>query len=109
MIEYGAYPSFFVMGAENRALVNTPLEEYFSLNYDDWKASIENVYSQVNRALAPVEGREIQEHRVIRQGLVRILYEGDVCLYVNYNSQEEMIDDTVVPAYGFIVKGADES
>ena len=30
MIEYGAYPSLFVTGAENRALVNTPLEEYFS-------------------------------------------------------------------------------
>ena len=109
MIEYGAYPSFFITGAENRALVNTPLEEYFSLNYDDWKASIENVYSQVNRALVPVEGREIREHRVIRPGLVRILYEGDVRLYVNYNPQDEKADDTVVPACGFIVKGAGES
>jgi hypothetical protein len=56
----------------------------------------------------PVEGREIQEHRVIRQGLVRILYEGGVRLYINYNSQEEKADDTVVPAYGFSVKGAGE-
>jgi hypothetical protein len=32
MIEYGAYPSFLVAGAENHALVDTPLEDYFSLN-----------------------------------------------------------------------------
>ena len=46
MIEYGAWPSFMLMAADNFELYNTPLENYFSLNYDNWKERISSDFQK---------------------------------------------------------------
>ena len=59
MIEYGAYPSFMLTNADNYALHDTPLEDYFSLEYTSWKSVAADIYSKINSALKHTEGQSI--------------------------------------------------
>ncbi len=103
-IEYGAYPSFLVMGAENSKLNKTPMVDYFSLNYNDWESTIETVYGKVNTALKDVQGAKISEHKLVADGVVRVTYDNDVKIYVNYNSEQRTVDGVNVSGLNFAVE-----
>lgn len=105
MIEYGAYPSFIVMGADNFALNDTPLENYFSLNYKDWDEKIETVYNKVNGALSKVKGAAMTGHSVEAEGVYCTTYDHGVSIYVNYNDEDYVTAEGVtVPAGGYAVE-----
>ena len=103
-IEYGAYPSFLVMGAENSQLLKTPLVDRFSLCFDDWEGTIGTTYQRVNAALSAVEGAAMQEHRALISGVVRVQYDNGVSVYVNYNSDAVTVDGVTVEGLNFAVK-----
>lgn len=104
MIEYAAYPSFITMAADNYELNNTPLTDYFSLNFEDWKGTIGSVYKAVDSVLSKVEGQEMVGHRVIEEGVVKVSYSGGTTVYVNYNSAAKSVDGITVPAVGYSVQ-----
>ncbi len=103
-IEYGAYPSFLVMAEENGTLNKTPMVDYFSLNFEDWKGTINTVYPKVNEGLLAVEGAKITEHKVLQKGVVRVTYDNNTAIYINYNSKEVVVDDVKVPGLNFVVE-----
>lgn len=106
MIEYGAYPSFIVMGADNFSLSDTPLENYFSLNFNDWEDKIMNVYDKVNGALSNVKGQEITGHHVEAEGVYCTSYGNGIDIYVNYNDRDYVTAEGItVPAGGYTVEG----
>ena len=96
MIEYGAYPSFVFMAEENEKLMDTPLADYFSLNYDDWKEVAFQVYQEVNNALKDVEGSRMTDHKAIDKGIVETVYENGVHIYVNYTDADYTTDAGIV-------------
>ena len=105
MIEYGAYPSFIVMGADNFSLNDTPLENYFSLNDKDWDEKIQSVYKKVNEALSGVKGQAIVGHMVEAEGVYCTTYENGTNIYVNYNDKEYVTKEGVtIPAGGYAVE-----
>ena len=104
MIEYGAYPSFIVMSEEKEKLKDTPLEDYFSLNYDDWSDIIHEVYEFVNDALKEVEGSTIVEHRMMAVGVAAVTYDNGKTIYVNYLNEEYVTGQGVhIPAQSYCV------
>lgn len=104
MIEYGTYPSFIVGAADNFELQDTPLQDLFSVNFDDWKDTIQTVYDKVSGALSATEGRQMEEHRMVATGVARITYSGGVTLYVNYNADDVQVDGVTVPAQHYLVE-----
>ena len=106
MIEYGAYPSFMVMGADNFSISDTPLENYFSLNFKDWEDKIYHVYGQVNEALSKVKGAAFVSHQTEGEGVYCTTYDNGVQIYVNYNNEDYVTEKGVtVPAGGYTVEG----
>lgn len=106
MIEYGAYPSFMVMGADNFSISDTPLENYFSLNFVDWEDKIYDVYGKVNEALSAVKGAAITAHSVEAEGVYCTTYDNGVQIYVNYNKEDYVTEKGVtVPAGSYAVEG----
>ena len=103
-VEYGAYPSFIVMGADNSELSGTPLVDYYSLNYVDWENTVIDTYNKVNSVLKQVENAFITEHKVLSSGVVRVTYDNGAVVYVNYNSEEVKTDGISVPALDFVLK-----
>lgn len=105
MIEYGAYPSFMIMGEDNFTISDTPLENHFSLNYQDWKEKIEEVYKDVNAALSKVKGAEIEDHEVVAEGVYKTTYANGVSIYVNYNGEDFVTEGGItIPECGYAVE-----
>lgn len=105
MIEYGAYPSFMVMGADNFDLNDTPLENHFSLNFNDWEEKIYQVYGEVNDALKYVKGAAMIGHHVETEGVYCTVYDNGVSIYVNYNNKDYVTEKGItVQAGGFVVE-----
>lgn len=105
MIEYGAFPSFLVIGADNFDLNDTPLENYFSLNFEDWEEKIYRVYGQVSEALAPVSGASMLAHRAVARGVYEIVYDNGVVITVNYGDTDFVKDGgAVVPGGGYLLE-----
>lgn len=88
IIEYGAYPSFLTMKAKNEKLIGTPSADYFSINIDNWKDAAVSSYKQINEVLKQTEGADITEHRVIKDGIVRVKYSNGATVYVNYLNED---------------------
>ena len=96
MIEYGAYPAFITMAAENEKISDTPLADYFSLNFSDWESEIKRVYDGVGGALKQVEGQNMINHKAIAQGIVQITYSNNTVIYINYTSDDYLLSNGVV-------------
>ncbi len=106
MIEYGAYPSFMVMNADNFELSETPLENYFSLNFQDWEEKICEVYEKTDEALSGVKGMAMIDHCVMAEGVSCTTYENGMRIYVNYNNKDYVTEEGVsVPAGSYAVEG----
>lgn len=103
-VEYGAYPSFIVMNEDNSELTDTPLVDYFSLNYEDWSETIASTYNQINSALKEVENACILQHKAIADGVVRVRYDNGATIYVNYNSYDVTVDGIAVSGLNFVLE-----
>jgi hypothetical protein len=104
LVEYGLYPSFIAMGADNQALADTPLIDLFSIHYADWRDRIISAYNTVSDPLGRIRGQSIINHRILEEGLARIQYSDGVTIYVNYNARECHADGLIIPAGGVAVK-----
>lgn len=108
MIEYGAYPSFMLTNADNYALHDTPLEDYFSLEYTSWKSVAADIYSKINSALKHTEGQSITEHKVLKEGIVLVKYSGGTEILINYTPNDAVTEHGEVAAKSFTVKESTE-
>lgn len=104
MVEYGTYPSFVVAHAQSHELEGTPLESLFSVNFEDWRENIDQVYERLSAALNRVEGRSISDHKMVASGVACVTYEGGVRIYVNYNNTAATVDGVNVPAMSYLVE-----
>ncbi len=107
LVEYGAYPSFLVTGKNNSDLKFTTLSEVYSTYFEDWQQNIQEAYNYVSGGLSKVEGRRIADRTVLRQGVVKVDYEGRTSILVNYSGIEYNFDGTTVPAQDYVVLGGE--
>lgn len=103
MIEYGVYPAFIVMQADNYQLTDTAVDDLFSLCFYDWRAEIGHIYNQVNTALAEVEGSYIIEHTAMSEGVVMVTYSNNKKIYINYLSEKVLVDGIELSPQSFCV------
>ncbi|WP_372590227.1 DUF5696 domain-containing protein [Fervidobacterium pennivorans subsp. carthaginiensis] len=108
-IDYGAYPSFLVSWLDNASLKDTPLWDYPSTRYEDWKTKIVEIYNTVNSALKYVKGSTITDRIVIKPGVVKVTYSNGYEIYINYTNEEFKDSLVVVPAESFKVVKSNNS
>ncbi len=104
MAEYGMYPSFLVAACDNSELMDTPLQDLFTVNYGDWRGEIADIYGRLSEALLAVEGQQIVRHRMVAEGVACVTYSNDMKIYVNYNSTD-YTGEASVPAQSFALVG----
>jgi len=102
-IEYGAYPSFVISGLDNSSLKDTPLWDYPSTMFSDWKEKISEIYATINSALKYVRGAKIVERIVIKPGLVKVSYDNNYSIIVNYTKSAQSLGNFVVQPESFKV------
>ncbi|MGM7702767.1 DUF5696 domain-containing protein [Pseudalkalibacillus sp. Hm43] len=108
MIEYGAYPSFYLTHEPSWKLQNTPSKYLFTSSFEDWKGDIVEQYELVNKALKKVQDAVIEDRKVIELGVVEVTYSNGVQIVVNYNSKEMDVNGHTVGAMDYtIIKGGE--
>ncbi|MFN6991945.1 MAG: DUF5696 domain-containing protein [Fervidobacterium sp.] len=97
-IEYGAYPAFIISKLDNYLLKKTPLSDYPSTKYEDWRKQIVETYKEVNSALRNVRNSKITDRIVIEPGVVIVMYDNGRGIIVNYtDSSYKIYNYTVKP------------
>ena len=106
MIEYGAYPSYVLTGAQNYDLADTASNQLYSTCLTQWQDNIVATYQTLQEALSCVQGATMEDREVLRAGVVRVTYSDGTAIYVNY-SGESYTDGTVtVASQNYFVKEA---
>ncbi|WP_113074300.1 DUF5696 domain-containing protein [Petrotoga sp. 9PW.55.5.1] len=104
LIEYGAYPSFIISATKNDELKYTPVaDNYYSTNYEDWVDIIIDTYNTVNEALSKVEGKQIMNRTVLEEGIIKVDYEGNISIILNYTSYDYFFEGQVVKSLDFLI------
>lgn len=103
MIEWGIYPQFQITYESSSRMMYTLRPEVVTSRYDDWRGRIVDIYEQVNRALSPVRGEMLINHAKIAPGVMVSTFSNDVRIYVNYTSNDVVVNNITVAARGFEV------
>lgn len=103
-LEYGASPTFTLVGQNHEELVYSRMNRYYSVRADDWVDDARRHHAALYEVLAPLSDRAITGHQIIQNGVRRTDY-GDVSVYVNYTDVAVAADGLTVPANGYCVGG----
>ena len=108
-IEFGAYPSFILTNEPSHLLADTRSRNIFTSEFTLWEDTIVEYYQIINAALGEVRGQRIVTREVLTPGVVKVTYENQVQIIVNYTNHEFNFNNVIVEAEGFAVIRAGES
>lgn len=102
-IENGANP-YFILAYENTAELKTNgYGQYYAVDWATWKDSVIEEYNKINDAIAPLQGCQITAHEFLGNRVVRVTYDNDTQIYLNYNNFAVTVDELELPAMSFEV------
>lgn len=104
LVEFGVWPSYLFVGNDPTVLVNSDYSYLYGVNYDGWKNQVQETISFFE-PLNKVFGQSILKHEKIKDGVYRITYQDGTKVYVNYNNQEENLDNILVKPLNYTVIG----
>ncbi|MGI8315907.1 DUF5696 domain-containing protein [Halobacillus mangrovi] len=103
MIEYGAYPSFYLTTEPSHELMHTPSEDLYTSEFKGWEKEIVDQYKKVKQSLGQVEGAKIINRKVHQTGVVEVGYSNGKAIVVNYTSEDVKAEEFEVEAKGYQV------
>ncbi|WP_173917624.1 DUF5696 domain-containing protein [Halobacillus sp. Marseille-Q1614] len=110
MIEYGAYPSFYLTTEPSHELMHTPSEDLYTSQFDNWESEIIEQYEMAEQSLGEVEGETITYRHVHESDIVEVGYSNGKAIVVNYRNEAVNIDGAEVEAKGYkVIDRGDQS
>ncbi|MFC5649904.1 DUF5696 domain-containing protein [Paenibacillus solisilvae] len=103
MIEYGAYPSYYLTYESSYKLKFTNSDDVYTSAYQDWKEEMAASYQTLDEVLSSVRNATIEDRIVPAKGIVKIMYSNGKEIIVNYTGSDYSDDEGSVPAKGFKV------
>lgn len=103
LIDFGVYPSFVVTQESSKLLQKTGLESIYSSKFSDLKPSIITYYDFVNDALKDVQNAQIIDRVVISSGVVKVIYDNDFEIIINYSSQSVIYESQSISPKNYLV------
>ena len=101
--EYGANLHFTLSAENTRELKDTVYSNYFTIDFDTWKADVLEQYKRFNAVFAPLQDQEIQNHELVQEGVYVTTYANGTRIAVNYNRSSVTVEGKTVAAEDFAV------
>jgi len=105
LIDFGIYPSYIMTKNESSLLKDTDIEYIFTSQFDLWKDTVVEEYNDINNALKEVIGYGIKSREVLQLGLVKVTYDNNVSIYINYTTSDKTVEGITVLALDYLVRG----
>jgi hypothetical protein len=109
LIDFGVYPSFLLTHESSSLLKDTDVSRFFTTEYDLWKNTIVEEYDYINNALRHVINARIDARVVHDLGIVEVIYDNGISIWINYSSSEVVFEGGVLPAMDYVIIGGDAS
>lgn len=100
-IEYGMSPSFELTFDSSVNLSNTNYTVLFSSKSSKWKNTVTATYNLWNDVLFEICGKKVIRHERLQEGVVRVIYENNTQILLNYNTYDVEIEGSTVKAKDF--------
>ena len=107
-IETGSGLFFTLTKQPSSVLQDTEFTQYYATDYDKWKDSAVDVYTEFNSKFADLSNQFIVKHEKLGNGVFATTYESGKKVIVNYNYNDYNYMGTNIPARGYILQGGGE-
>lgn len=102
-IEFGSYPAYLISQEPSHLLSNTMSKNLYATHFDRIESTITSQYDQINQALNSVLGVGIKKRTILSEGIVEVVYENNVKIYINYSSATYTYQTLEIPSMGYRV------
>ncbi|PGL70098.1 DUF5696 domain-containing protein [Bacillus sp. AFS055030] len=109
LIDYGAYPSFYLTGNNSYLLSETPSRDLYTSEYKAWKSEIVNQYGVIQKSLKLVKNESIMSREVLSEGVVKVTYSNNSSFIINYTNMPFKSGSLTVAAKDFAVMKGETS
>lgn len=103
-IEYGCTPHFELTQKSPTLLKNTNYNLLFTSENDKWKDRVIAIYREFAENLKPVRGAAILRHERIKDELVKITYDNQAIIWINYGLEDVQTEGLIIPSKSYLVK-----
>lgn len=104
-VELGAYPKFTISGENSDILKTSDYSYYYSIQYDQLKDRIKEVYQACDSAWSEIGTNEITNHTRLADQVFQTEYATGVSAIVNYNLYDVTLEDgTKIPALSYLIQ-----
>lgn len=103
MIEYGAYPSFYLTTEDPYLLRNTDSTHLYTSQFENWKDEAIRQYEEIQEVTELVGHASVTEREVIEIGVVKVAYSNGTVVLVNYTDEPVETEGRTVSEKDFIV------
>ncbi|SFS03763.1 DUF5696 domain-containing protein [Anaeromicropila populeti] len=107
LIEAGASPRYTLSYKDSSKIKYSGLASLYSTQYEEWMEDLSSTYSTINEVLAKVSNSFMIEHEII-EGVRKITYDNGIVIYVNLTNEDARVDNVLVSANGYAMKGGAE-
>lgn len=102
-IEYGSMPYFYLTYESALNLRDTDYDSLFSSTFDDWEDTVVETYLEFKENLSCVWGRQMTDHQILGDDLIRVEYDNGVSIYINYANEQADADGIKIPAKSYVI------
>jgi len=102
-IEEGANVQFIVTAKPTRLLKNTGSNNLYSTEYILWKNIILETYEEINNIYSITKGHFIVSHEKVMPGVIRVKYENDIEIVINYNAYPVIYNEIKIDSTDYLI------
>lgn len=104
-IEFGALPYFYLTYENALKLKDTGYNFLFTSTYSFWRDRVIDTYKEFEENFGDTYGEQMISHEVLAEDVKRVEYSNGKIIYLNYSSNEVIIDGVTIPAKGYTIVG----
>ncbi len=102
-VELGSLPKFMISAKSVDVLQNSSYSYLYSMQYDDWKDEIKEVYEKFKDAMAQIGTNEIVNHQMLAKNVFCTEYASGAKVIVNYNKTKVDLNGKTIEAMGCLI------
>ncbi|PEJ59239.1 hypothetical protein CN692_07105 [Bacillus sp. AFS002410] len=103
LIDYGAYPSFYLTEKKSYLLSETPSRDLYTSEFKAWKKEVIKQYDVIQKSLKLVKDDSIVSRDVLSEGVVKVTYSNNISFIINYTNTPYKNGGLTVAAKDFAV------
>lgn len=102
-VELGSLPKFMVSAKSVDVLQNSNYSYLYSMQYDNWKDEIKEVYGKFKDAMAQIGTNEITGHQMLAKNVFCTEYASGTKVITNYNKTKVDLNGKTIEAMGYLI------